>query len=54
MPKASRKTENQIQKAVVAYRHAQNPKVSDIAHQFNVSYLSLRRRLKWVPSKFET
>lgn len=54
MPKASRETEDRIQKAVVAFQHSQNPKISDIAHQFKVPYQSLRRRLKGIPSKFQT
>lgn len=54
MPKACIQTEDRIQDAVVAYRHAQNPKISDIAREFDVDYQCLRRRLKGVPSKFQT
>lgn len=54
MPKACIQTEDRIQDAVVAYRHAQNPKISDIAREFDVDYQCLRQCLKGVPSKFQT
>ncbi|OJJ79660.1 uncharacterized protein ASPGLDRAFT_954472 [Aspergillus glaucus CBS 516.65] len=53
MPKACVQTEHQLQDAIVAYKHAQNPKISDIAREFHVDYQCLRQRLKGVPSRFQ-
>ena len=51
MPKSSKETEIQIQNAIDAYRHAENPKMTTIAREFQVPYASLRRRLQGVPSR---
>ena len=51
MPKSSKETEMQIQNAINAYRHAENPKMTTIACEFQVPYASLRQCLQGVPSR---
>ena len=41
----SKSIEIQTQKAIDAYRHAEKPKITQIAREFNVPYPRLRRRL---------
>ena len=41
MPKSSKEIEDRIQNAVNAYKHAENPKITNIACEFQVPYASL-------------
>ena len=53
MPKSSKEIEDRIQNAVNAYKHAENPKITNIAREFQVPYASLRRRVQGVPSRLQ-
>ena len=53
MPKSSKEIEDRIQNAVNAYKHAETPKITNIAREFQVPYASLRRRVQGVPSRLQ-
>lgn len=53
MPKSSEDIEEQIKNAIDAYRHAENPKISDIARKFQIPYYRLRRRFQGLRSRLQ-